>query len=700
MRRLICSALLFIAAFSLSSAQVKVACIGDSVTYGYGLDEDRDSLSYPAQLQKLMGQEYDVRNFGHNGATLLRNGHRPYNSLPEYTAALEFVPDLAVIHLGLNDTDPRNWPNYSDEFIPDYRALIDDLRKVNPSVKIWICRMTPIFHGHRRYLSGTRDWHARIQEVIPVIAETAETGLIDLFTPLFVRPDLFADNLHPSAEGYGIIAETVYGALTGDYGGLQLSCMYSDDMVLQREKPLTLSGTADAGQAVEVTLIPEVKTPAKGKARKAPKPAPVAEAKAEAAADGKWSVTLPAMEAGGPYVLTIGDREFHNVWVGEVWVCNGQSNMAFMLRQCLTAEEDIAASKERSDIHLFKMTQRCFTDNVAWSEEDLAALNRLELFKTSGWETAAAGNSADFSAIGYHFGKVLADSLGCHVGLIDCAVGGSTTESWCDAEVLRWDFPQVLYNWMTGDFGQEWARGRAAKNIEKSTNKLQRHPYQPCYLFDSAIRKMDRYPVKGLVWYQGESNAHNIETHEIFFRLAVKSWRQWWGEELPVEMIQLSGINRPSWPYFRDSQRRLAETMPGVEMTVCSDLGHPTDVHPKEKRTVGVRAAASALHYFYDMDVVPSGPVYKSMVREGDALRLSFDWADGMVAGKGFEIAGHDGLYHEAVATVDGCTVLVRSDKVPEPCAVRYGWKPDPVDAVLRNAAGIPASTFKAEIKF
>jgi len=696
-RFLIFAAFLCWTAFSY--AQVKVACIGDSVTYGYGLGDDRDSQSYPAQLQSLMGQGFDVRNFGHNGATLLRHGHRPYNTLPEYTAALEYAPDIAVIHLGLNDTDPRNWPNFSDEFIPDYRALIDDLRRVNPSVKIWICRLSPIFHGHPRFLSGTRDWHARIQEIIPVIAETAGTGLIDLHTPLFVRPDLFADNLHPSAEGYGIIAKTVYGAVTGDFGGLKLSCMYADNMVLQRGKPLVISGSADAGQQVEVTLAPEQAAPAK-KSRKLQKPAPLAQASAVAASDGKWSVTLPATEAGGPYVLSIGDSTFHNVWLGEVWVCNGQSNMAFKLRSCFTAKEDIEAAASRSDIHLFKMTQRCFTDNVAWSQEDLDAVNRLDYFKTNGWETADAGHAADFSAIGYHFGRVLADSLGCHVGLIDCAVGGSTAESWCDGEVLRWDFPQILYNWNTGDLGQQWARERSAKNMEKSPNKLQRHPYQPCYLFDSAIRKIDRYQVKGLIWYQGESNAHNMEAHERLFDCAVRSWRQWWGEELPVEMIQLSGIaSRPSWSHFRDSQRRLAETVPGVAMTVCSDLGNPTDVHPREKRTVGVRAASSALHYFYGMDVIPSGPVYRSMSREGNALRLNFDFADGLVAGKGFEIAGRDGLYHEAEAKVEGCTVVVRSDEVAEPCSVRFAWTSYPVDAVLLNSTGMPASTFRDTLK-
>ncbi|MBQ5817495.1 MAG: sialate O-acetylesterase, partial [Bacteroidaceae bacterium] len=139
--------------------RVKVACIGNSVTYGYGHAAPAET-SYPTQLNRLLGESYEVGNFGKSGATLLRKGHRPYNKQKEYSDALAFAPDIAIIHLGLNDTDPRNWPNYRDEFIPDYLALIDTLRQTNPKVKIWLCRMTPIFNRHPRFKSGTRDWHA------------------------------------------------------------------------------------------------------------------------------------------------------------------------------------------------------------------------------------------------------------------------------------------------------------------------------------------------------------------------------------------------------------------------------------------------------------------------------------------------------------------------------------------------------------
>ena len=153
------------------SDKKKVACIGNSVTYGYG-HRSPEKSSYPSQLATMLGERYEVGNFGKSGATLLRKGHRPYNKQQEYKAALAFAPDIAIIHLGLNDTDPRCWPNYRDYFYGDYMNIIKALREKNPKVEVYVCGMTPIFHWHRRFKSGTRDWYWQIQEVIKTIAET------------------------------------------------------------------------------------------------------------------------------------------------------------------------------------------------------------------------------------------------------------------------------------------------------------------------------------------------------------------------------------------------------------------------------------------------------------------------------------------------------------------------------------------------
>ncbi|NLC50186.1 MAG: hypothetical protein GX762_07460, partial [Bacteroidales bacterium] len=181
MKRLLISALILTSLLfsTLATNPIKVACVGNSVTYGAGIAE-RERMSYPAQLQQMLGDDYQVENFGHSGATLLKKGHNPYWNLKELEEAVAFDPEIVIIHLGLNDTDPRNWPRYRDDFTADYKALIDTFK--TKGAEVWICRLTPIFHPHPRFKSGTRDWFWQIQKEIERVAETNNVGLIDLHT--------------------------------------------------------------------------------------------------------------------------------------------------------------------------------------------------------------------------------------------------------------------------------------------------------------------------------------------------------------------------------------------------------------------------------------------------------------------------------------------------------------------------------------
>lgn len=668
--------------------KIKVACIGNSVTYGYGIS-DREKDSYPAQLQRMLGDGYEVANFGKSGATLLRRGHRPYNEQEEYRAALDFAADRVVIHLGLNDTDPRDWPNFRDDFVADYLTLIESFRQANPKCSVWICRLTPISHRHPRFKSGTRDWYWQIQQTIEEVAKLADVGLIDLQEELYARPDLLPDALHPTAEGAGIIARTVFRTLTGRYGGLRMPATYSDNMVLQREKPLVISGMADAGEKVSVRIAGR-------------------RGEAVAGMDGKWSVTLPPMEAGGPYMLSIhadsGKREYANVWVGEVWLCSGQSNMAFRVNEAADSQRkaflDFAAT--RPPICLFDMKPRWETNAVEWDVSVLDSLNRLQYYRDAGWKECDRETAGNFSAVAFTFGQMLSDSLHVPVGLILNAVGGSPAEAWIDRKTLEFEFPDILYDWRHNDFIQEWARERASLNIRKSVNTQQRHPYEPCYLYESGIQPLGKYPIRGVIWYQGESNAHNIEAHEKLFRLLVRSWRKNWQEELPFYYVQLSSLNRPSWPRFRDSQRRLMQSIADSGMAVSSDRGDSLDVHPRYKREVGERLAHWALNRTYGHDCLPSGPLYRSVTFKDSAAYVTFDYGDGMHSADGgellsFEIAEHDGLFVPAQAEVtDGKTVKVWSGQVHCPRFVRYGWQPF-TRANLVNREGLPASTFRSE---
>lgn len=680
--------------------KIKVACVGNSVTYGAGI-ENREVNSYPAQLQHMLGDGYEVRNFGKNGATLLNKGHRPYRDQEEYTAALGFAADRVIIHLGLNDTDPRNWPNYRDYFVSDYLSLIESFRKANPDCKIWICRMSPIAHRHPRFKSGTRDWYWQEQATIEEVARLANTGLINLQAALYNRPDLLPDALHPTAEGAGILAKTIYRELTGNYGGLQMPITYTDNMVLQREKPLQISGIANAGQKVTVAIAGQEK-------------------EATTTANGKWSVTLDPLQAGGPYQLTIeasslSDKKnrkkvpatqkliYKDVLVGEVWLCSGQSNMAFRVDEQVDSQrkELLEYAKKQPEIRLFNMEPRWFTNAVEWDEAVMDSLNRLQYYHGTQWTTCNEQTADKFSAVAFAFGRMLSDSLQVPVGLILNAIGGSGTEAWIDRKTLEFDFTDILYNWTQNDFIQDWVRGRAMLNTKKSTNKLQRHPYEPCYLYETGIEPLQQYPVKGVIWYQGESNAQNIETHERLFPLLVNSWRENWQEELPFYYVQLSSIDRPSWTWFRNSQRKMLETIPNCGMAVSSDRGDSLNVHPRYKREIGERLARWALNKTYDRAIIPSGPLFRSIECKNAAIYISFDYAEGLHTSDGlplrtFEIAEHDGLFVPAQAEIIDGKVKVWSEKVANPALVRYGWQPF-TRANLVNGEELPASTFRTE---
>lgn len=681
--------------------KVKVACVGNSVTYGAGI-ENREVNSYPAQLQRLLGDGYKVMNFGKSGATLLNKGHRPYCEQEEYKAALAFAGDLIVIHLGLNDTDPRNWPNYRDYFVGDYLALIESFRKANPDCQIWICRMTPISHRHSRFKSGTRDWYWMEQETIEEIARLANTGLIDLQAGLYNRPDLLPDAIHPTAEGAGILAKTIYGELTGNYGGLQLPITYTDNMVLQRNKPLPVSGIANAGQKITVTIAAQKK-------------------EAVTASNGKWSVILDPLQAGGPYELTIEASSpkkkknkknvsasqkltYKDVLVGEVWLCSGQSNMAFRVDELVDSQrkELLEYAGKQPQIRLFNMEPRWLTNAVEWDEAVMDSLNRLQYYQNTQWVQCNKQTVDKFSAVAFAFGRMLSDSLQVPVGLILNAVGGSGTEAWIDRKTLEFDFADILYNWTQNDFIQDWARGRAMLNTKKSTNKLQRHPYEPCYLYETGIEPLQQYPIKGIIWYQGESNAQNIETHECLFPLLVDSWRHNWQEELPFYYVQLSSIDRPSWTWFRDSQRRMMNTIPNCGMAVSSDRGDSLNVHPRYKREIGERLARWALNKTYAQSMItPSGPLYHSVEFKNATAYISFDYAEGLHTSDGqplrsFEIAEHDGLFVPARAEIIDGKIKVWSEKIANPTLVRYGWQPF-TRANLVNGEGLPASTFRTD---
>ncbi|MNX34576.1 Acetylxylan esterase precursor [compost metagenome] len=669
-------------------AIIKVACIGDSVTAGYLLS-DTANESYPSQLQILMGEKYEVKNFGHSGATLLKKGSTPYANTKQCADAIAYSPDIAIIHLGLNDTDPRNWPNYKEEFDADYAWLLDILKKQNPAVKIYICRLTPIFNEHPRFKSGTRDWFWQIQSHIPQIEKANQVELIDLHEKLYHRPDLFPDALHPTKEGATILAKTVYGNITQNYGGLQLASVFSNNMVLQRNQTIAVYGTANGVDPIEVTF---------NKQKKA----------TTADQYGKWKINFPAMTKGGPYEMTIQSKGtsiiLKNILVGDVWFCSGQSNMAFQLQNSENGLAEAKKAMSNSSIRLFNAKAIRDTDETVWDSITLAKTNRLEFFSGS-WSVCDSVSAKDFSAIAYYFGKNIAREENVPIGLIQVAVGGSPIESWIDRYTLEHDdkVVDVLTNWRKSDFIMPWVRERANLNLKNAANTKQRHPYDPSYNFESGVQSFTEFPIKGVIWYQGESNAHNAELYEHLMPVLVKSWRKAWKTEFPFYYVQLSSIDRPSWPAFRDVQNRIQSKIPNSGMAISMDYGDSLNVHPIKKKEVADRLALLALHYTYGKPVTANGPKALKAIQKEDTIHISFAFTKKLTTSDqqevlGFELVNEKGIHIQSKATINKNQVILNVPKDEKIRTVLYAWKAF-TNANLVNEAGLPCSTFKLELK-
>lgn len=474
---------------------------------------------------------------------------------------------------------------------------------------------------------------------------------------------------------------------------IELPATYGDGMVLQRGMPLRLGGKTDAGLRVEVSL---------------------GNVKATAIADhqGRFEAILPAQKAGGPYVLTFATgmkiRAFANVYIGEVWLCSGQSNMEFRVREASTAQEDLKTANTLARVHLYNMESAWPLYATKWDEAKADSADRGLFIKPGKWTKCSTNSARNFSAIGFHFARILADSLKCHVGILSNAVGGATTEGWIDSTSLAVSVPEMLRgDWRKNECIMEWARKRADFNLQNLQGSEHSHPYAPGYLYHAAIRPIAGYPLRGILWYQGESNADLVKMHERLFPLLESSWRNAWkNPKLPFYFVQLSSIStRPTWPEFRNSQRLMGRALPHTYMAVSSDVGDSLDVHPRQKRIVAERLAAAALHHTYGFArVVPGGPEPQSAQAEsGGWVRVHFSQAAGLQFASEpqpafFELAGNDGTYYPATeALIEGPSVKLRSPQVARPCKVRYGWQPF-TRANLVNGASMPCSTFELNL--
>ena len=438
---------------------------------------------------------------------------------------------------------------------------------------------------------------------------------------------------------------------------VKLNSLFTDGAVLQRNVNIPVWGTARDGEKISVSF----------NGQKA----------STTARNGKWDVHLRPMKAGGPFTMTVkGDNtiEVKNVLVGEVWICSGQSNMAWTLARSKNGDKAVA---ESADPQL-----RLFSVPPIPQDQPVSDVN-------SAWHVCGPDTVPNFSAVGYYFGRDLRKVLGVPVGLINSSYGGTISQAWTSKRTFD-AYPEYR------DFVKnppQWAAG----------------PNKPCVLYNGMIAPLIPYAVKGAIWYQGESNAGGAYEYRTLLAMLIQNWREDWGQkEFPFLIVQLApymAINsepeESAWAELRESQLITCENVPQTALTVITDYGDPNDIHPKIKEPVGARLALAARAIAYGENIVYSGPVYESMeIRDSRAI-LSFNSVGGGLVAKdgeltGFTIAGADGKFCNAHASIQGDKIVVSSPNVDKPVAVRYGWANCPV-VNLFNAEGLPASPFRTD---
>ena len=482
-----------------------------------------------------------------------------------------------------------------------------------------------------------------------------------------------------------------------------LPALFSNHMVLQRDVPYTIWGKAAPEERVKISID-------------------IVDANIVAERDGSWKFTMPALKAGGPYTLTVAGAEntitITDVLAGEVWVASGQSNMTFPLGAAINGKEEIA-NANYPQIRMFTVDGK-----VAETPQSDC---------TGNWQLATPENASNFSALGFLFARDIYQALGATVpiGIIHSAVGGTTAQTWTRTQVMQGDpdlqpilntyqkslveyenamagFPAKLAAW-DAEVKQAEADGKPVPPKPKAPTNPALETTRPGGLFNGKIAPLIPYRIRGVIWWQGEYNANWAEQYGFLFPALIRDWRAQWGQgDFPFLFVQLENLiiapgSEAHYDELREAQLKTWQTVVNTGMVVMCDIGDPNDIHPPNKQGVAKRMSLIALNTVYGKkDIIYSGPLYKAMKVEGTKIRLTFTYLGGGLVSKSgdklgsFEIAGADKKFVPATAIIDGKTVLVFSDDVKTPLAVRYAWADNPT-CTLYNKEDLPASPFRTD---
>jgi sialate O-acetylesterase len=398
---------------------------------------------------------------------------------------------------------------------------------------------------------------------------------------------------------------------------------------------------------------------------------------------GKWKIRVKTPTAGGPYTIKINDQIIRNVLIGEVWVCSGQSNMQWALNSEHQTTGGGAAETEKANypnIRLFYVARQ-FGDKP---QDDCYG----------SWVECSPATAATFSATAYYFGKYLHNELKVPIGLIHTSWGGSSAQAWVKEDILKSDKDYEIY----------YERQRQ-REIEAEPGILPLNVSSPSRLYNAMIHPFVSYAIRGAIWYQGESNRGEAALYEKLFPALIKNWRDDWQQgDFPFYFVQIAPYHYDKTregALLRDAQRKSLKVK-NTGMAVTLDIGNTEDIHPRNKADVGKRLALWALAKDYGRtNLIYSGPLYKSMKIEKEKIRIYFDHVGSGLMAKGgdlshFEIAGSDKFFYPANAAIDGKTVVVSSDKVKIPVAIRFAFY-NTDEPNFFNKEGLPASTFRTD---
>jgi len=454
---------------------------------------------------------------------------------------------------------------------------------------------------------------------------------------------------------------------------VRVSEIFSSDMVLQRDRSVAVWGTADDGENVTVTIAGQSHT--------------------TTTRDGRWRIALDPLKVSGPQEMKVTGTNaivFNNVLIGDVWLCGGQSNMDFDMSAYMRWPGEIGATYTSivTNSPTYRNLRVVLMKKAAALPDGSAVVpvEDDDIFRGT-WQACSTEVTPRMSATGFVFAQRLQAHLKIPVGLIDANKGGSPVHTWYAPESLR-----IL------------------EAPRDSMNNM----------YNAMIRTYRNFPIKGVIWYQGESNAWTVESSQNYaaeFKAMIRGWRHDFNDpEMPFLFVQLAAYARNpfhqgvTYPILRDSQAAALE-LNHTGMAVAIDLGDPTNIHPPYKLALSDRLVFAARKVAYSEDVVSSGPTFESFRIDDDRAVVAFTHTgsgltvrDVTLAGRklpadklvGFQIAGSDEQFHEADAIIEGDTVLVSSLAVNVPVAVRYAWRGFPY-ANLYNREGLPASPFRTD---